>query len=482
MPPNDPEVVLAAGPEGQVSAHPPLPAASTAFVAPTLADQVNTIGLDIDPVACLSLNDILFEFDSSFVTADAQKIFRHLPALRARNASLTGQPPLLSVFGHADPVGDPAYNKTLSGRRARAVYGVLTGDAAIWQGLLKAPFGGDDWSAKPLARRMSAALGESPGRSAAALIPDYLALLNPDPVPKSDFLGRGADPGGKADVQGCGEFNPLIILSTQDAKTLTPAQRNAANTPDRRVVVFLFNPLRPVNPALWPCPRATEGVAGCRKRFFPDSAIRLAAGGQRREHKLPQPGQTDPTVAGDTFACRFYQRIAGPSPCEKLLRSYQLRLFDDVAVPLPFAPFVVASGRRVIPGRADADAVLTVHDLIVPSTCTVRWSRPAAGSGLDSPDPAPEDVFDFELDVFVDLPGDDDSDAVALQRLHNLGYALGESQQEDVAAFQRDYAARLPAATVSAPGTLDAPTKAVLRDVYVRVDPAIKTNDRFVQG
>jgi len=482
VPPDDPEVVLAAGPEGQVSAHPPLPAASTAFVAPTLADQVNTIGLDIDPIACLSLNDILFEFDSSFVTADAVKIFRHLPALRARHTSLTGQPPLLSVFGHADPVGDEPYNKTLSGRRARAVYGVLTGDAAIWQDLLKHPFGGDDWSSKPLRARMSTALGEAPGRSAAALIPDYLAFLNPDPVPKSDFLGRGADPGGKADVQGCGEFNPLIILSKPDAKTQTKAQRDASNTPDRRVVVFLFNPLRPVNPALWPCPRATEGPAGCRKRFFPDAARRLAATEQRREHKVPQPGDDDPTVAGDTFACRFYQRIAGPSPCEKLLRSYQLRLFDDIAVPLPFAPFVVASGRRVIPGRADADAVLTVHDLIVPSTCTVRWGRPAAGDGPDSPDPTPEDRFDFELDVFVDLPSEDDNDAVALQRLHNLGYVLGQSNDEDVTAFQRDYASRLPAATLAAPGTLDGPTKAVLRDVYNRVEPLVKTNDRFAQG
>lgn len=475
------EVVLASGLEGQVSAHPSQPVTATVFVAPTLADQVNTIGLDIIPVACLSLNDILFEFDSSFVTADAVKILRHLPALLARHTSLTGQPPLLSVFGHADPVGDETYNKTLSGRRARAVYGVLTGDAAIWQGLLKSPFGGDDWSTKAVGKRMAAALGEPPGRPAAALIPDYLALLNPNPVPKSDFLGRGADPGGKADVQGCGEFNPLIVLSKQDAKTLTTEQRNAANTPDRRVVVFLFSPLRQINAALWPCPRASEGPAGCRKRFFPDAARRLAAADQRREHKEPQPGQDDPTVADDTFACRFYQRIAGPSPCEKLLRSYQLRLFDDVAVPLPFAPFVVINGRRVIPGRADADAVLTVHDLKVPATCTVRWSRPAAGDSFDSPDPEPEDTFDFELEVFVDLPSQDDSDAVALQRLHNLGYLLGESQADDVTAFQRDYAARLPPASLAPPGRLDAATKAVLRDVYIRVDPLPKTSDRFAE-
>jgi hypothetical protein len=476
---DDREVVLTSGLEGQVSAHPVQRAASTAFVAPTLADERNTIELDIIPVACLSLNDILFEFDSSFVTPDAVKVFRHLPALRERHRNITGEPPLMSVFGHADPVGDEVYNKTLSGRRARAVYAVLTGDAAIWQALLNTPFGGDNWAAKPVAKRMAAALGEQAGRPASALIPDYLAFLNPNPVDKSEFLGRGGDPGGKADVQGCGEFNPLIILSQKDAKTLTTEQRNAANTPDRRVVVFFFNAQREVTPALWPCPRATEGPGGCRKRFFPDAATRLSAGEHRREHKEPQGGGDDPTVADDTFACRFYQRIAGPSPCEKLLRSYQLRMFDDVAVPLPFAPAVISSGRRVIPVRADANAIVTVHDLKVPATATVKWSRPAAADGPDSPDPAPEGPFDFELEVFIDVAADSEDDEISLRRLHNLGYVLGESQKDDVAAFQRDYASRLPPDTQQHLGTFDGATKAVLRDVYSRVDPLVKTNDRF---
>ncbi len=473
------EFVLASGLEGQVSSHPDTPSQTKAFVAPTLADRTNTIGLDIVPVACLSLNDILFEFDSSFIIPDAVKIFRHLPALRSRHASLTGGPPLLSVFGHADPVGEDAYNKTLSGRRAKAVYGVLTGDASVWLELEKTPFGGDNWAAKGVAARMARALGRPSGPSAAALTPDYLRLLNPTPVTKADFLGRGADPGGKADYQGCGEFNPLIILSKQDGTKLTKAQRDAANAPDRRVVVFLFSALRTINPDLWPCPRASEGPGQCRKRFFANAATRLAAGAVRREHKEPQPGVSDPTVADDTFACRFYQRIAGPSPCEKILRMYQLRLFDEVAAPLPFAPYTITSGRRVIPGRADAGAIVTVHDLKVPATATVKWSRPKASDDASAPDPAPGATFDFELDVFVDLPDDDDSDAVALQRLSNLGYVLGLKQADDIAAFQRDYASKLPPSTLDRPGVLDGPTKKAISDAHKDAEPLVKTNDRF---
>src|ERR1035441_9549451 len=41
----------------------------------------------------------------------------------------------LAIFGHADPVGSDIYNKKLSGRRAMAVYGLLTRDLSIWEEL-----------------------------------------------------------------------------------------------------------------------------------------------------------------------------------------------------------------------------------------------------------------------------------------------------------------------------------------------------------
>src|SRR5438128_494476 len=100
-------------------------------VAPTVARDFNTIGLDIEPVACLSLKDVVFEFDSSFVTPGVQTILSRLPRLRETNKNQNGDLPKLSIFAHADPVGDDSYNRELSGRRARAVFGLLTQNVSM---------------------------------------------------------------------------------------------------------------------------------------------------------------------------------------------------------------------------------------------------------------------------------------------------------------------------------------------------------------
>jgi hypothetical protein len=449
---------------------------NSALVAPATADEFNVIGIDLIPVACLSLNDILFQFDSSFVTPDARKILSQLPALRKRLANRKGDQPPLSVFGHADPVGDDEYNKTLSGRRAQAVFGLLTNDAGIWQHLFDSPFKGDDWKAKGVLGQMQAALGEGPGRPASAVIPDYLAFVCPNPVTPADFLGQGTDTGGKAALQGCSEFNLLKILSKSENKTFSKSTRDSENLPNRRVVVFLFRPGTIVNPALWPCPRSTEGTAGCRLRFFPDAKQRLAPGDIRREHKEPQPNVDDPTVALDTFACRFYDRVAHTSPCEKLLRTYQLRLFDRAARPLPFAPHVVTHEGAPQPGRTGDDAVVTIHDLIVPARVTVQWSPAQPGDDQNSPPPDPGAKFDFQLDITVDIPAAQNDDATALERLNNLGYMSdGSVTEDDIAQFQSDYADQLPPTVV--PGKLDDDTKSVLQDVYNTANPLVKKSE-----
>jgi hypothetical protein len=446
-------------------------------VAPTTEDTRNTFGLDLVPVACLSLNDILFEFDSSFVRSSSKKIFQHLPELRNGHKSRKGELPPLSVFGHADPVGTDEYNKQLSGRRAKAVYGVLTHDVQSWLDLINHPFGGDDWNAKKLLDRMRAEIGDTGQRPADAVVADYQAFLNADAVPKSDFLGRGSDSRGTADFQGCGEFNPLIILSKSDKTALTTDQRDEFNQPDRRVVVFLFRAGLKIDPSLWPCPRADQPTAKCRTRFFVNSADRLAPGDNRRELKEPQSNDDDPTVDTKTFACRFYDRIARLSPCERILRNFRLKLFDPEAVPLPFAPFVVLHGSTDT-GRADQDAVLTVPALTVPDTATIKWSRPLPGDGPASPDPDPNSPFDFQIDVFIDIPDEQNDDKVALERLHNLGYVGGLTPADDIADFQNDYKSRLPASTLrNQLGKLDDPTKSVLQEVYNSADPVIKKPD-----
>jgi hypothetical protein len=133
--------------------------------------------------------------------------------------------------------------------------------------------------------------------------------LFPNKLEKTDFLGKGQDLEGKADFQGCSEFNPILLFSKQEKQQLEQnhVKRNQENAPNRRVVVFLFRPGIELDPQKWPCPRASEGSAGCRKRFFTDGEQKRSNGDARRTFDED----------GDTFACRFYQRLSDRSPCER---------------------------------------------------------------------------------------------------------------------------------------------------------------------
>ena len=140
----------------------------------------------------------------------------------------------------------------------------------------------------------------------------------------SDFLARGADTHGKGDYQGCGEANAILRFSNaQDQEFRKPekkAERNSNNAPNRRVVAFLFRPGSKVDPGKWPCPSVQSGAAACHKRFWSDSAARMAVQAEQRKYEKTR----------DTFGCRFYDRIAGASPCESPLARGKLRfLLDD---------------------------------------------------------------------------------------------------------------------------------------------------------
>ena len=274
-------------------------------VAPTTGTDVNTVSLDLVVVACLSLHDILFDFDSSFVNPGVTVILKELAGLRDKHKNTKSQLPPVSVFGHADPVGEDEYNKQLSGRRARAIYGLLTHDLGMWNALYVA-----EWSSKDVLKTMRARLGAPADTSRDKLFQDYMKLLFPTPLAKGDFLGKGASSKGLADFQGCSDFNPLIVLSTSENQTLLHSVRNARNQPDRRVVVFLYRAGTTVNTDLWPCPAATEGTAKCRLRFFAGPP----PGDQRRK---AGPVHKEFTLTKDTFACRFYDRMARLSPCEQ---------------------------------------------------------------------------------------------------------------------------------------------------------------------
>jgi len=294
--------------EGGTAASHPATETSPMRVAPATGQGFNTLALDLNPVACLELRDILFEFDSSFVRPSAAEILGQLPALRDARRSL-GRLPRMSVFGHADPVGTEVYNAYLSARRARAVYGVLTGSVDTWSYLYHHAYKGDDWRQRGVAVVMRDTTGLPDGRSSADLIAAYLAYLFPNPFTDADFLGNGAAD-GRASYQGCGKCNPRMVMSTDEEQHYAAPEnhqdRDAQNQQNRRVVVFLYCAARRVNPPLWPCPTSQDDTAACQARFFSD-------GEQRRS---PQDARRTYEKDGNTFACRFYDRMARVSPCE----------------------------------------------------------------------------------------------------------------------------------------------------------------------
>lgn len=359
--------------------------------APTTTAERNTIRQAIFPIACWRLDDVRFEFDSSFIRPE---VFREIRELAGLHAMLPGSP--LSIFGHADPVGDDEYNKRLSGRRALAMYGLLIRDVELWEKLHTPPAGGDNWGVKSV-QIMLKTLGKDPGPIDGQMGPStaeairkfegtpagqntpamrkklYLAYMDaicvdefrkPFKLTKNDFLAKGAGDGLKGDCQGCSEFNPVLMFSkAKNDEFKQPSKRearNAANTPNRRVLVLLFPAGVVINPKKWPCPPPTTGVPDCKARFWSDAQTRREFQKDEREWEKTK----------DTFACRFYQRLVERSPCERKIQYWVLRILESgtelvpVKKPVANTPFELTGHggvKPVIKGRTDADGILRVQ-------------------------------------------------------------------------------------------------------------------------
>ena len=310
------------------------------LVAPTLEVALNTVKAFLIPVGCWRIDDVRFDFDSSFVRSPSRKEMILLAKLVKEHP---GSP--LTIFGHDDPTGDDAYNKTLSGRRARAIYAMLIRDTAAWEDLFSHSFGGDKWGARSI-QNMLFFVGEDGAENTGIMdsktiqalksfqkkkgLPDTGAnnaatravlfqaymdkvCVNEDDAPfkltKADFLAKGADPDGKGDFQGCGRFNPVLMFSAAENKTFqSPGkhnERNNENAPNRRVMALLFRPGTVVDPGRWPCPAAKDGIEGCKLRFWSDAPKRREFQAARRTFEADR----------DTYACRFYHRLFQLSPC-----------------------------------------------------------------------------------------------------------------------------------------------------------------------
>lgn len=416
------------GVSGRHSARAPL----RVLAGPATEDQSNTVQTAIFPIACWRAEDVNFEFDSSFVQPEARPQVAQLKALLDQHP----QSPV-SLFGHADPIGNDDYNKGLSGRRAIAVFAMLRRKVEMWEEL----FTTDHWGNRALNAMLQAVTkppavvsaellrfeeksvpddpttapppqsqSQPPASASVASVPsandespptpalvkqfqqsrnlgpdgivgpatrkeliraymDFLCV-GPDDQPftlaANQFLGRGADPGGKADYQGCGEFNPVLMFSHAEQQAFdrdtNKAPRNRENAPNRRVLGLLFRPGVKVSPSRWPCPRAKEGTAACHQRFWSDASRRRTFQADRRKFEETH----------NTFACRFYHRLNVGSPCEKVIPGPPgvcyvfLRLFDDAfEQSLGGKPYELRGLQRPtkIRGVTDGDGVLRHEQL-----------------------------------------------------------------------------------------------------------------------
>ncbi len=338
---------------GGVAASHQVPEASDVLVAPATGKESNALRAPFIPIGCWRLEDLRFEFGSSFIAPDAALEFAHLAELAAEHKGAR-----LSVFGHADPTGFDENNKKLGGRRAASVYAALIRRPEIWEdiysqeGKYTAAHAVDDWGVRALQRMLEGG-GYAPGpidgrmgdqtraavksfqsdhgltadgnpgkQTRAKLFLAYMDLLCRDAkggafkLEPDSFLGRGADELGKADYQGCGEFNPLLLFSEAEQQRFQQpghkAERDEENAPNRRVLVLLFREGAWIAPDRWPCPRAKEGPAACKKRFWSD-------GEERRQKRHPSERRKYEQTR-DTFGCRFYDRLTGSSPCERFLK------------------------------------------------------------------------------------------------------------------------------------------------------------------
>lgn len=532
--------------EGLAATH-PLDVDFPRAVAPNQAGSAdhNSLRDFLVTVGCAMFPDVTFQFDSSLVGPEVRKATRRLALFREQLKSPEGladteKPafPPISLFGHADPVGDYHYNSQLSARRALCIYGLLLHRVDIWESLFKdhkvsgdvwgdpefdtmldevgfepeLPPGSDDEVKR---KQIKLRLNSNPA-DRARLFAAYMDAVcvrendagddEPFVLQHSDFLDQGNGSDHKGAVQGCGEFNPVLILSRAKAAEFDRSGdkdgRNAANEPNRRVLAFLFKPGTRIVPAKWPCPSVNQASPelACKKRLWKDSDRRLAAD-PTPDRTLAQDRAFKKTA--DTFGCRFYHGFAQNSPCEGTLKLWVLRIgFDDdlkktdkgveivdekgrtaLNHPLARKRYVVEAGKDagapIIRGRTDEGGGIRLPVFDERTTMSLKidarslFNPQDKDSRTEAEEQTPEDQFiELVLDAGGLLPllaADDPAfDALAVrQRLSNLSYGppltvdqwQPKDDREAILAFEGKHKLKLT-------GQINAPLIDELRKVH----------------
>ncbi len=511
-------------------------------VAPQLENddkQHNTLKDFLIVIGCVNVPDGHFAFDSSFLAPQAKAGFIKLSRLfdSLTEKTVFDPTPPLSIFGHADPVGGYEYNSILSARRAKSVYAVLIRDINTWDHLFKSPhpMGGDIWGSDAIQAMIETvglpdgtppnAQTQTPHDAARsirsndklrlALYQKYMDFLCVRLVNGQEsefklekdkhFLARGANANGKGDLQGCGEFNPTLILSKKKddefRKTADKDERNQENAKNRRVLIFLFKPGSRIDPQKWPCPHVNQGAAAvgvCKARFWPDSDDRLKQDPEDdKEFRKELPKLRKDTFGG-TYACRFYQGFAQDSPCEGIHKQWVVRILQDVPRedqdpvqdPKPVAnkKFLATLSNRPesprIRGETDSKGILRlpvfddvatmelkldVGELLVPKG--VKQVPADTGSSSGTEGEKEEDRFmTFTLKggelKKLDTSDKDEQKLAVKQRLYNLGYGRNKLEEWDEEIFTQALKMFQRHHKLKDDGTINDDTLKKLREVY----------------
>ena len=314
------------------------------------------------PLAIWSLGPAHFAFGSSFPLPSSCQEVDKLKALYEQNPNAVA-----AIFGHADQMPQPADNKTLSDRRARAVHGMLTRDLDGWlklsQGTKFDPWDLDTiQAALAILKNRSGApyyagtvdgiLGPKTNeairsyqadnglkvdgiagpRTKAKLYLAYMDAICSVRLKPQDFVGDPPDTKRQWACCGCGATNPALVPSKPDADNLQASKDKTALrekvSPNQRASVFLFPAsCKGAGNITFPCPACGDKPDACVAQCHADAATR----------QNPTDRERTCDADKDTFGCAFYTQLAdlekAPQPAKQVAKptitTLHLGIFND---------------------------------------------------------------------------------------------------------------------------------------------------------
>lgn len=287
------------------------------------------------PLAVWSLGPAHFRYGSSFPLPSSCQELSKLQSLLEQYPNSAA-----AIFGHSDALGDPATNRTLSGRRTSAVHSLLTRDLDGW---LKLAPGTkfDPWEHEPAQIALSL-LKDASGspyyggaidgvagpktitaikgfqkdnglkvdgiagpNTKSKLYSAYMDAICPVKLKINDFVGDPPDSNRQWACCACGDANPALVLSRSEQENYDKSNdktgRRLHCSPNQRTSVFLFpQTCKGAGNITFPCPAWTDKSDKCQAQMHEDAATRQKPSTTERSHEADK----------DTYGCKFYNQIA----------------------------------------------------------------------------------------------------------------------------------------------------------------------------